>query len=174
MFPILRIDLSSAQIIRVADEYDALVHKRQYKSHIGITDSLKIIIANTKPSANAPKNTKYSNAGKNNKKIVKALLKVVIDDIDYEIYSTMSYVKKLNKELERFEKIQKLIDKKNSSTKQKDIVYYNQYINLLLQPDESIEDFNRLYSEFKDAYNVRKNILNNLHDETKNIKKLRV
>ena len=163
-----------AQIIRVADEYDALVHKRQYKSHIGITDSLKIIIANTKPSANAPKNTKYSNAGKNNKKIVKALLKVVIDDIDYEIYSTMSYVKKLNKELERFEKIQKLIDKKNSSTKQKDIVYYNQYINLLLQPDESIEDFNRLYSEFKDAYNVRKNILNNLHDETKNIKKLRV
>ena len=163
-----------AQIIRVADEYDALVHKRQYKSHIGITDSLKIIIANTKPSANAPKNTKYSNAGKNNKKIVKALLKVVIDDIDYEIYSTMSYVKKLNKELERFEKIQKLIDKKNSSTKQKDIIYYDQYINLLLQPDESIEDFNRLYSEFKDAYNVRKNILNNLHDETKNIKKLRV
>ena len=163
-----------AQIIRVADEYDALVHKRQYKSHIGITDSLKIIIANTKPSANAPKNTKYSNAGKNNKKIVKALLKVVIDDIDYEIYSTMSYVKKLNKELERFEKIQKLIDKKNSSTKQKDIIYYDQYISLLLQPDESIEDFNRLYSEFKDAYNVRKNILNNLHDEIKNIKKLRV
>ena len=33
-----------AQIIRVADEYDALVNKRQYKSHIGITDSLKIII----------------------------------------------------------------------------------------------------------------------------------
>ena len=163
-----------AQIIRVADEYDALVHKRQYKSHIGITDSLKIIIANTKPSANAPKNTKYSNAGKNNKKIVKALLKVVIDDIDYEIYSTMSYVKKLNKELERFEKIQKLIDKKNSSTKQKDIIYYDQYINLLLQPDESIEDFNRLYSEFKDAYNIRNNILNNLHDEIKNIKKLRV
>ena len=163
-----------AQIIRVADEYDALVHKRQYKSHIGITDSLKIIIANTKPSANAPKNTKYSNAGKNNKKIVKALLKVVIDDIDYEIYSTMSYVKKLNKELERFEKIQKLIDKKNSSTKQTYIIYYDQYINLLLQPDESIEDFNRLYSEFKDAYNIRNNILNNLHDEIKNIKKLRV
>ena len=163
-----------AQIIRVADEYDALVHKRQYKSHIGITDSLKIIIANTKPSANAPKNTKYSNAGKNNKKIVKALLKVGIDDIDYEIYSTMSYVKKLNKELERFEKIQKLIDKKNSSTKQKDIIYYDQYINLLLQPDESIEDFNRLYSEFKDAYNIRNNILNNLHEEIKNIKKLRV
>ena len=53
-----------AQIIRVADEYDALVHKRQYKSHIGITDSLKIIIENTKPSPNAPKHTGYTKARK--------------------------------------------------------------------------------------------------------------
>ena len=33
-----------AQIIRVADEYDAIVSKRQYKSHIGISDTLKILI----------------------------------------------------------------------------------------------------------------------------------
>ncbi|MDR0978581.1 MAG: HD domain-containing protein, partial [Lachnospiraceae bacterium] len=38
-----------AQIIRVADEYDAIVSKRQYKSHIDISDTLKIIILNTKP-----------------------------------------------------------------------------------------------------------------------------
>ena len=87
-----------AQIIRVADEYDALVHKRQYKSHIGITDALKIIIENTKPSPNAPKNTWYSKAGKNNKKIVKSLIKVVIDDIEYEISCTIDYVKDLSKE----------------------------------------------------------------------------
>ena len=36
----------SAQIIRVADEYDAIVSKRQYKSHIGISDTLKILIEN--------------------------------------------------------------------------------------------------------------------------------
>ena len=35
-----------AQIIRVADEYDAIVSKRQYKSHIGISDTLKILIEN--------------------------------------------------------------------------------------------------------------------------------
>ena len=29
------------QIIRVADEFDAIVSKRQYKSHVGITDTLK-------------------------------------------------------------------------------------------------------------------------------------
>ena len=32
-----------AQIIRVADEFDAIVSKRQYKSHIGIVDTLKIV-----------------------------------------------------------------------------------------------------------------------------------
>ena len=33
------------QIIRVADEYDAIVSKRQYKTHIGITDTLKYVPA---------------------------------------------------------------------------------------------------------------------------------
>jgi len=37
------------QIIRVADEYDAIVSKRQYKSHIGIIDTLKILIDECKP-----------------------------------------------------------------------------------------------------------------------------
>ena len=36
------------------DEFDALVSKRQYKSHIGIRDALKIIIDHTNPSPNAP------------------------------------------------------------------------------------------------------------------------
>lgn len=163
-----------AQIIRVADEYDALVHKRQYKSHIGVTDSLKIIIANTKASPNAPQNTLFSKSGKNNKKIVKALLKVVVDDIEYEIYSTIDYVKNLNKELDRFKKIENLIKKKNSSTKEKDVTYYSQYIDLLLFPDESLDDFDRLHQELKDAYKIRKEKLEHLHSEIKEIKKLRV
>lgn len=39
-----------AQIIRVADEFDAIVSKRQYKSHIDISDTLKILIENSNPS----------------------------------------------------------------------------------------------------------------------------
>ena len=39
-----------ARIIRVADEYDAIVSKRQYKSHIGISDTLKILIENSHPN----------------------------------------------------------------------------------------------------------------------------
>ena len=78
-----------AQIIKVADEYEAIVNKRQYKSHIGISDTLKILIEHTQPSPNAPKNTGFSKSGKNNKRIVKSLLKVVIDDIELEFYPYM-------------------------------------------------------------------------------------
>ena len=31
-----------AQIVRVADEYDAIVSKRQYKTHIGIVETLNM------------------------------------------------------------------------------------------------------------------------------------
>ena len=85
--------------------------------------------------------------GKNNKKIVKKLLKVVIDDIEYEISCTIDYVKDLQKEINRYKEIEKYINKKNASTKKKHIVYYEQYIDLLLRPGESIEDFNDLYQE---------------------------
>lgn len=163
-----------AQIIRVADEYDALVHKRQYKTHIGISDALKIIIENTKPSPNAPLNTGFTNAGKNNKLIVKKLIKVVINDIEYEISSTMDYVKYLEKELNRFKKIQNYINKMNESKKQSDIAYYNEYIKMLLKPNESVEDLQRLSQEFIDAYNLRKDVLKKLNNEIKIIKKLKV
>ncbi len=163
-----------AQIIRVADEYDALVNKRQYKTHIGITDALKIIIENTKPSSNATKHSFYTKAGKNNKKIVKKLLSVVIDDIEYEISCIIDYVKDLEKDINRLKKIETYINKKNSSKKNKDIIYYQQYIDLLLLPNESEKDFTNIYQEAKDAYQLRKNILDGLYDEIKKIKKLHV
>mgnify|MGYP004486322343 FL=1 len=163
-----------AQIIRVADEYDALVNKRQYKSHIGITDSLKIIIQNTKPSPNAPKNTRYTCAGKNNKRVVKALLKVVIDDIRFEIYSTSTYIKELEKDISRYKKIEKLIKKKNASSNPNKVDYYDQYIKLLFQRGETLEEFDKLFSDLKSAYNTRKKVAADLYSEIKNIKKLRV
>ena len=163
-----------AQIIRVADEYDALVHKRQYKTHIGISEALKIIIENTKPSPDAPKNTGYTKSGKTNRKIVKKLIAVVIDDIEYEISCTIDYVKYLDHELKRFNKIGEYLDKMNNSKNNNDKIYYEQYINLLLKSNESISNYNTLYNEFIDAYDLRKNILSNLYKEIKIIKKLKV
>lgn len=163
-----------SQIIRVADEFDAIVNKRQYKDHVGISEALKIIIDNTKPSPDAPTGTLYTKAGKNNKKIVKKLILVVLDDIEYEIACTMDYVYYLNQELERYKKLENYINKKNSAKKQNDIIYYEEYINMLLRPDESVENFSSLYQEFKDAYSLRKSKLEKLREEIKIIKKLKV
>lgn len=163
-----------AQIIRVADEYDALVNKRQYKSHIGITDSLKIIIENAQPSPNAKPNTGYTFAGKNNKKIVKKLLLVVIDDIEYEISSTIDYVNYLNDELKRCKQIEKYIEKKNNAKKESDVLYFEQYINMLLRPGEKLENFDTIHEEFQKAYDLRNEVLVGLRQEIKNVKSLKV
>jgi len=163
-----------AQIIKVADEYEALVNKRQYKSHIGISDALKIIIEHTKPTPNAPQNTGYSNAGKNNKKIVKKLLKVVIDDIEYELSSIMDYADYLKKEIERYKKIEHYLAKKNSAKNQKDQNYYDEYIKMYFTKDESVDNFEQLYKEVKSTYELKQAHVNDLHKEIKIIKKLNV
>lgn len=100
-----------AQIIRVADEYDAIVSKRQYKSHIGISDTLKILIENAQN-------------GKNNPKIVKKLIKIVIEDIEYEIYLTGSYIDNLSSELSRFKQIESYREYMEKAKKEKDKNYY--------------------------------------------------
>ena len=163
-----------AQIIRVADEYDALVNKRQYKSHIGITDTLKIIIANTAPSPNAPKHTGYTKAGKNNKKVVRALLKVVVDDIEYEISASVDYVNSLKSEIKRLGQVEKYINKMNSAKSENKKNYYEQYAKLLLEKGESIEKFDSIYQEIKDSYQMKKQNLNDLYKEIKEVKKLYV
>lgn len=163
-----------AQIIKVADEYEAIVNKRQYKSHIGISDALKIIIEHTKPSPNAPQNTAYSKAGKNNKRIVKKLLKVVICDIEYEISSSFEYVSHLKKEIERYKKIDYYLKKKDSTDSEDKKQYYYEYAKLYLHKNESIDDFEQLYKEALDAYELRNTELYNLYKEIKIIKKLSV
>lgn len=163
-----------AQIIKVADEFDALVHKRQYKSHIGISDSLKIIISETKPTPNAPQKTGYTKAGKINKKIVKKLLKVVIDDIEYELSAVMDHVDVLKKEIKRFKKIEHLLKKKNSAKNDNKRIYFDEYIKLYLEPNESIEQFEQLYNELIETYNFQSANIENLNKEIKIIKRLRV
>lgn len=150
-----------AQIIRVADEYDAIVSKRQYKSHIGISDTLKILIEN-------------ANNGKNNPKIVKKLLKVVIEDTEYEIFLTQSYVDELKSEIERLEQINKYKIAMDKAKKEKDKNYYLEGMKQLLKTDETIDNYTTLYEEYKEAYNKRKAIIENLYNEIKIIKKLKI
>lgn len=162
-----------AQIVRVADIFDALVSKRQYKSHINISDALKILIEDCTPT-NKRSKLLSENTGKSNPKIVKKLFKVVLDDIYYEIACTDDYVKHLSSEIERFKLIAKYEDLMNSSKKQKNKDYYASGINLLLKNDESLENYRNLWQEHEDAYILRKNIIDGLYDEIKIIKKLKV
>ncbi len=149
------------QIIRVADEYDAIVSKRQYKSHIGISDTLKILIEN-------------ANQGKNNPLIVRKLLKVVVEDIEYEIFLTQSYVDDLKSELKRFEQIEKYKIHMEKAKKEKDKNYYLEGIKLLLKNAETLQNYPSILEEYKKAYHTRKDIIDNLYNEIKIIKKLKV
>ncbi len=149
------------QIIRVADEYDAIVSKRQYKSHIGISDTLKILIENCQ-------------AGKSNPLIVKKLFKVVIDDVEYEIYCTQKYVDELQEELKRFEQIEKYREKMENAKKEKDKNYYYEGMKMLLKNNETIDNYFSIYEEYKNAYKKRKAMIDNLYKEIKIIKKLKV
>ena len=165
-----------AQIIRVADEYDAIVSKRQYKSHIGITDTLQILIDNSKPPQNnnfnsTIKNPKY---GKNNPSAVKCLIKVVLDDINFEIYSVESYIEYIEKHLKRLKTIdgyyRKMQNARNSSKKE----YFKEYMKIYFEKGETVDNFLEVYNDYKTAYNARKEKVKTLNDEIKIIKKLKV
>ena len=169
-----------AQIIRVADEYDAIVSKRQYKTHIGISDTLKILIEDSKPGSGIKQSVALSQMsedcklGKTNPVIVRTLFKVVIDDIIYEISYTQDYVKELKDELKRFEQIKKYGDKMNKAKKEKDKNYYLEGMKILMKNNETPENYLEIYEEYKNAYKTRKAMIENLFDEIKIIKKLRV
>ena len=168
------------QIIRVADEYDAIVSKRQYKSHIGISDTLKILIENTKPTTESRYSTalneiaENTKLGKNNPIIVRTLFKVVIDDIEYEIYCTQGYVDKLKTDIKRIEQMLKYKNNMEKAKKDKEKNYYLEGIKMLLSSGETIENLETLHNEYIEAYNTRKAIIDNLYKEIKVIKKLKV
>ena len=168
------------QIIRVADEYDAIVSKRQYKSHIGISDTLKILIENTKPSEDNSKSealttiSQNTHLGKNNPLIVRKLFKVVIEDIEYEIFLTQSYISELQEELKRLNQVKKYEEAMNKAKTEKNKNYYLEGMKLLLKPEETIENYHTIYEEYQKAYETRKAIIDNLYHEIKVIKKLKV
>ena len=168
------------QIIRVADEYDAIVSKRQYKSHVGITDTLKILIENATPSQDATKSNALSgiveNArlGKNNPIIVKTLIKVVIDDINFEIYNVIQYVDYLKDNIKRLKKAEKYFEKAKTAKKDDKKQYFIEYTKLYLDKDENIDNFLQIKDEYENALKVRQDKIDNLYNEISKIKKLKM
>ena len=168
------------QIIRVADEYDAIVSKRQYKSHVGITDTLKILIENATPHQDTTKSHALSgiveNAklGKNNPIIVKTLIKVVIDDINFEIYNVLQYEEYLKSNIKRLSKAEKYFEKAKTAKKEDKKQYFIEYTKLYLDKDENIDNFLTIKDEYENALKVRQGKVDNLYNEISKIKKLKI
>lgn len=157
------------QIIRVADEFDAITSRRQYKTHIGVCDTLEILIEHSQPDLKINKRF-----GKVSPKIVKALIKVIIEDTEYECYSLDLYIQYLKDEIKRLKQIDNYKNKMDNTNNEKTKEYYLCGLKELLQTGETLENYMQVLVEFKQAYETRINELATLKQELKKIKKLKV
>lgn len=168
-----------AQIVRVADEYDAIVTKRQYKTHINISETLKDLIKDTAPeehikSIALDQLKSNQKLGKINARILKILFKVVIDDILYEIVTVDNYTKYLKAEIKRLETVNSYYNKMVNSKKEKDKDYFLEGIKLLLIEGETIDNFADVLEDYKIALSNKEDQIDKLNNEIKIIKKLKV
>lgn len=166
-----------AQIIRVADEYDALVTKRQYKTHVNISETLKELIKDAQPDPKfvaLDQLAEKEKSGKISGVILKKLFKVVIDDTLYEISCVMDYVEYLKQQIKRLEIIQSYQKKADNTNKQKTKDYYQEGMRLLFQDGETFANYNNVLEEYKQALQTREEAIDKLYLEIKIIKKLRV
>ncbi len=168
-----------AQIIRVADEFEAITAKRQYKSHVGVVDALNILIEHARPtpqkdSKNFLKKITISGVGKIDKKILKALFKVVIDDTEYEIVARSSYVDFLKKEIKRINDAQKYYYKLQTAPTEDKKEYYREEAKYYLKEHEEPDKLPQILNELKSAYKSRQEHIAKLYSEIKQIKKLTI
>ena len=168
-----------AQIIRVADEFEAITAKRQYKSHIGIVDALNIIIEHARPtpikdSTDLKKRFFNPNVGKIDKKVLKQLFKVVIDDTEYEIVARSDYVDFLQKEIKRVSHAKKYYDKYKKAKTEEKRKYIEEEAKYYLNANEKLEMLPQMLVEFEEASKIRKEHIKKLYSEVNQIKKLKI
>lgn len=167
-----------AQIIRVADEFEAITAKRQYKTHVGIIDTLNMLIDDTKPNPikNMPDGLKIlaeeTRLGKIDRKIVKALFRVVIDDTEYEIASRADYLDYLKGEIKRFEEASRYYEKMVAAITDSKKEYYRQGAQAFLRRNEDVDKIPETLEQLREAYKVRKAHIDKLYLEVKQIKRL--
>lgn len=160
------------RIIRVADEFDAIVSKRQYKSHVGICDTLKILLDEITPPHTLGKDIAKLN--KIEPKIFKALVKTVIEDTEYEICCLKDYLKYLQDNINRLDKVRfymevefPKISKKTEKEK------FLQDVSMFLEIGETFDNYLQVKDEYQQAYTSRSGEFDKLYQELKNIKKMK-
>ena len=164
-----------AQIIRVADEFDAIVSKRQYKSHIDISDTLKIIASKTIPAYKAGRqNAKNPNYGQVNPIVVRALLEVVEEDAEHEISCIESYVDYIKNQINRLNKVDEYLQGYNEATSNRDKKDFKELIDYYLKSGETLQNYKQIIKEYEHAYVVRNENINKLKNEIEKIRNIEV
>lgn len=166
-----------AQIIRVADEYDAIVTKRHYTTHVNISETLKDLIKDTMPDKKTVALDMLAEEykiGKINPTVLRALFKVVIDDTYYEISGVMDYINHLKEQVKRLKTIQKYDEKMKKCKKEKDIDYYKEGMRLLFARGEDFDNYIQVLTEYEEAIVNREELKERLYEEIRIIKKLKV
>lgn len=167
------------QIIRVADEYDALVTKRHYKTHVNISETLKLMLKDAKPDdmhkvVALDQLSENAQSGKISPKILKCLFKIVIEDTKYEISCVIDYIDYLKESIKRLELIDSYNMKMQNATKQKKRDYYKEGMVMLFQAGENFQNYHQILKEYRAALVIREKRIDDLYNEIKIIKKLKV
>ncbi len=163
------------QIIRVADEFDAISSVRQYKTHIGTLDTLKILIENTRPTKNSKRKGVFSRkVGKNDKEIVRALIKVIIEDVEMEIYRREEYIEYMQKERNRYKLAMKYYSRYEIEKDEETKKYLAGYIEQYLVKNEDPNNVPEYLKDVEYTLEKRKQLLKDLKKEYKGIRRLRV
>ena len=165
----------ASQIIHVADVYDALVTKRHYTTHVNISATLQDLIKESVAPSQvvALDALSFSNNGKINKKVLRALFKVVIDDTLYEISSTKEYVSHLKDELSRLIQIADFDAKRIKQKTQKGMEYYENGMKELFAKNENMDNYMNVLEDYKTAIDNKNELIDDLYNEVKILKKLK-
>ena len=119
---------------------------------------------------------KDATVGKIDKRIVRALFKVILEDTEYEIAVRTEYLDFIQEEIKRLNNAESYYKKYLSTHSQSKKDYYKQGVEMYLRKSngETIDNFEAALNEYKKSYVVRKEHVNQLYKEAKEIKKLRV
>ena len=113
-------------------------------------------------------------SGKISPKILKCLFKIVIEDTKYEISCVIDYIDYLKESIKRLELIDSYNMKMQKSTSQKKREYYKEGMVMLFQAGENFQNYHQILKEYRDALVIREKRINDLYNEIKIIKKLKV
>jgi hypothetical protein len=140
--------------------------------------NLEILIDETKPTNNAVEDLgvlrEEARMGKIDKRILKCLFRVVLDDTEYEIATRSDYLDFIKHELRRLKPAEPYYNRMIKATDEKKKEYYRQGVQMYLTGQEKPEELMQEIQELKDAYVVRKEHLKKLENERSAIRRLTV